>query len=108
MAGPFPLTEENVRRHARPAWPGVYILHSSRAGRPGYVGRSDSSVQNRLLGYAWRKEAPYFTVEHYRDPLEAWQREAHLFHYHRSSISNKAHPNPPKGHSCPKCDQFDR
>lgn len=103
MAGPYRLTTNSVRNHVRSDWAGVYLLRNSRSGPPRYVGRSDSDVRRRLLNQARKSDYRYFTVEHKRSAREAWHREAHLYHYHKSSLDNERHPPPPAGMSCPKC-----
>lgn len=107
MAGPFRLTASNVESHTWPDRPGVYVLKQSRDGPPRYVGRSDSDVRRRLNTQARETGYKFFTVEHKKTALDAWKREAHLYHYHKRKLDNDVHPNPPKGHSCPRCSLFD-
>lgn len=105
MAGPFSLTPNSVRNHARSGWKGVYQLLNSRGGPPRYVGRSDTDVQRRLLTQARQTDYNYFIVEHKQTAADAWKREAHLYHYHKSDLDNKTHPTPPEGMSCPVCNR---
>lgn len=109
MAGPYRLTEENVK-DPNQVWdghPGVYLLRNSRKGPPRYVGRSDTDIERRLLKRAREGEYKYFSVEHKETPLEAWEREANLYHYYKGKLDNEVHPKPPEGYSCPRCSKFD-
>lgn len=97
------LSPRSVKRHARSGSKGVYTLWNSRSGPPRYVGRSDSDVQRRLLQQARKTDYSFFTVEHMNSTKEAWHREANLYHYHKSTLDNKRHPQAPKGMGCPRC-----
>lgn len=102
MSGPHSLTRQTVKREAKAGAAGVYLLRNSRTGPPRYVGRS-GNVQRRLLEHAREADYSLFTVEHISSLKKAWHREAHLYHYHKSTLDNKQHPRAPNGMSCPKC-----
>lgn len=103
MSGPHSLTRQTVKREAKAGSIGVYLLRNSRTGPPRYVGRSDTDVQDRLMDYVRDDDYSYFSVEHYNSTRRAWNREANLYHYHKSTLDNKRHPAAPAGMGCPRC-----
>jgi hypothetical protein len=104
MTGWWSLGSIAVRRHVRAGWPGVYLLADTQ-GVPRYGGRSDSSVQDRLMSHADAGNYRFFSVEHQRSAEQAYQRECNLYHYYRYQLDNEIHPAVPRGcgDGCPKC-----
>lgn len=107
MAGDFPLTSSSIEEHSWPGWAGAYILKHTKGGPPRYVGRSDTNITRRLKEQARDKDYSYFRVEHKDTALDAWVREANLYHRHKNKLDNEDHPNPPEGYSCPRCNGLD-
>lgn len=108
MSGIYPLSERAIKEHTWPDWAGVYTLYNTRDGPPRYVGRSDTDVRARLMDHVRKDEYSFFRVTHKKTPLDAWRREANLYHHHKSTLDNKRHPRPPEGYSCPRCSKLDR
>ncbi len=107
MTGWWSLGERAVISHTWPDWPGVYMLAKS-IRIPRYVGRSDDNVRGRLLKWVGSRKYSLFSVEHIRNPVEAFLRECGLYHYYRNQLDNKVHPGRPRGcrDKCPKCSYF--
>ncbi len=75
-----------------------------------YIGRSDTSVERRLLQHAREGIYHYFYVDHKKTPLDAFARECNLYHYYRADLDNEVHPARPRGYRgpCPRCHEFRR
>jgi hypothetical protein len=85
---------------------GTYLL--LRAGRPVYIGRSDSCLRARLAGHERLGMADHVVWEICRTSIEAFHGESAWFHRLRDSADclNTVHPAPPVGASatCPFCE----
>lgn len=98
-----------VRMFVPPKLPGVYML--LRKDAPFYVGRSDSCVQNRLVGHHLLPFASHVAWQPCANPLHAFRLESAWFHALRvtTELANQIHPARPAGeeNSCPFCSTGD-
>lgn len=116
--GPYPLTRENVSAVAK-ARPGAYMLTRGRTASAWpvqYVGRSDSSLLNRLMSHADDGVYAEFRCSHASSDTEAFQLECQMYHDYggdRGILDNEIHPDRPNGlaallySKCPGCSKFD-
>ena len=110
MKGAFPLTAEQVGLQVQSTSPGFYVLSRDSSGSAGhYVGRSDTSVAERLMqwvGSAYRR----FWFDYAGSPKGAFEGECTWFHSlgGTGKLDNKQHPDRPQGTDwkCPKCRVF--
>ena len=87
--------------------PGAYVLyeiphiHGRRVAR--YVGRSDTSLRDRLMDH--RGQYSVFFVRYADTPDKAFRFECEFYHRHIDTIKNKIHPDRPDGSDavCPIC-----
>ena len=110
MTHAFLFLPEIIRFSVDKGKPGVYALGEIVDGKfiVGYVGRSDSCVQTRLLSHNHLYEFSYFCFQYARNPAEAYLKETELWHTcvdFDIPIVNKIHPDSPANAklSCPYC-----
>lgn len=108
LRGPFPLTENGIKRNVTRRSPGAYALGRSENNTfyINYVGRSDFDVGGRLQDH--KGTQPHFKYEYYASSKAAFEKECRLYHDF-SPPGNKVHPNRPTGRDwkCPVCGIFD-
>lgn len=98
-----------IRWVVAPGYPGVYILGNDLDGFiPGYVGRSDSCLQKRLLTHNYGGEFEYFVFRYARSVKEAYHLECQFWHVYslkQVDLLNFRHPAaPPQSQLvCPYC-----
>jgi hypothetical protein len=106
---PYLFTPSAARREIAAGQPGAYMLgHDDGGFVPGYVGRSDRCVRERLASHELLGEFDYFAVRRARDATEAFQLECELWHYFQQvgpRLRNVIHPAAPRmsGLVCPYC-----
>jgi len=106
---PHVLLPRVVRRVVEPQRSGVYVLGQDNGGfMAGYVGRSDTDLQRRLMTHNHRDEFEYFIFRYAGSPKEAFHLECELWHAHEETASvmlNRIHPDAPSGSGleCPYC-----
>lgn len=89
--------------------PGVYVLGDDENGfEPKYVGRSDTSLKNRLITHNHLYNHSYFIFKYVDDEKEAFFTEAKWWHDCKDNgmdLDNKIHPDAPNGSllECPYC-----
>ena len=89
--------------------PGVYVLGDDDGGFvPKYVGRSDTSLKNRLLTHNHLYEHSYFIYRYVDNDKEAFYTEAKWWHDCLNNglvLDNRIHPDAPNGTylECPYC-----
>lgn len=100
-----------VRRLLLDGCPGAYALGhlDGLAFVPGYVGRSDASVRQRLATHERLGEFDYVTVRYAADAEAAFAIECELWHGCRDAglpLVNLIHPASPRAAAlvCPYCD----
>lgn len=71
--------------------PGTYVLWE--VSNPFYVGRSDTSLQRRLLEHALNWPVAYFTFDIAQTPGLAFDMECSLFHALGEQTINRRHPH---------------
>jgi hypothetical protein len=86
--------------------PGTYmLLHDQKTF---YVGRSDTSILDRLCGHELLPQASHVVWEPCSGPEQAYHLEAAWFHALTlaGSLTNKVHPAKPGGYTknCPYCE----
>lgn len=64
--------------------PGVYLLSRTRSGPIRYVGRSDSSLYNRIRG----RDYLYYRYKHCYNEEDAYHWECIYYHRHIDTIDN--------------------
>jgi hypothetical protein len=86
--------------------PGVYLFYETNGGPVRYVGRSDSSLLNRIANRDYR----YFKCKHCSSAIQAYIEECDYWHKHQNTIDNSAanggnHPARSEGSNrkCPVC-----
>lgn len=72
-------------------YPGVYLFYETQNGPLRYVGRSDTSLLNRIRGRGYR----YYKYKHC-SRSEAFYWECRYWHYW-NPLDNKNHPAEPSG-----------
>lgn len=106
----YSFTPTFVRHVIGPGRVGAYTLgHIDSDFIPGYVGRSDRCLRERLAGHEQLGAFDYFIVRLGHDLAGAFQAECALWHTciqkgHR--LENRAHPARPRGIElvCPYCE----
>ena len=73
--------------------PGVYLFYKTIRGPVRYVGRSDTSLYNRLRNRPYK----YFKYKHTDRDIEAYDWERKSFHDYLDTIENVNHPAKPLG-----------
>lgn len=70
-----------------------------------YAGRSTTCVQRRLLKHASKKKYKLFRVQYWNSVEETFDHECLMFHLYRDIITNKKHPDAPRGlpYACKYC-----
>lgn len=105
----YPMRPEIIRGFLPPGYSGAYML--LRAGRPIYVGRSDTCLRLRLASHPHVAKASHVMWEICRDPWQAFVLEAALFHrlQHVPDVLNRVHPGKPAPYTrgCPFCSAGD-
>ena len=110
LAVPYRFLPSVVRDQVQPGRPGAYILGNDEAGFTGkYVGRSDTSLLNRLVGHNHLLEFEYFIYCYAADKREAFRQECEFYHVLQNQgdpLTNRIHPAAPKGSGlrCPYCE----
>ena len=106
----FLLLPEVIRETVDKGKAGVYTLGEVVDGTfvVGYVGRSDTCLQTRLLSHNHLYEFSYFCFQYAQSPTEAYIKESELWHTcvdFGIPIINKIHPDSPAkaGLECPYC-----
>ena len=84
--------------------PGVYLFYKTQNGPCRYVGRSDTSLRNRIAGRDYR----YYQYKHTDDDIEAYNWECKYFHKFEGTLDNRNHPAKPSNLwyydlRCPVC-----
>lgn len=79
--------------------PGVYLFYRTINGPCRYVGRSDTSLRQRIA----RRPYKYFQYKHTYDEGDAYYWECEYFHRYRTTIENVNHPAKPWGYSDIEC-----
>jgi hypothetical protein len=97
-----------IRRTVAPGYPGAYALGDDRGGfMAGYVGRSDTCLQTRLLKHNHRYKFEYFIFRYAASIEESYQIECQFWHTSQGQqdLLNIRHPASPLGSnlSCPYC-----
>lgn len=96
---PRRFTPEVVRLVVEPGWSGAYALGHSREDQfeIGYVGRSDTCLQSRLVthNYLWRFD--YFIFQQAANEYEAYALECEFWHSSKDQVRNLIHPGSPSG-----------
>jgi len=96
---PRRFTPEVVRLVVEPGRPGAYALGHSQEGQfeIGYVGRSDTCLQSRLVthNHLWRFD--YFIFLKAADEYEAYALECEFWHSFQDQVRNLIHPASPQG-----------
>lgn len=102
-----PLTRERVREVVSEEKSGFYRLGYVLNGRfhTTYVGRSDTSLQRRLLDHVRERWQEAFVARPTESKAEAYRLECLFYHLEQSELGNKIHPGKPHGVSteCPYC-----
>lgn len=103
----YPLTPKRVRQVVPDEQPGFYRLGYIIGGRfrTTYVGRSDSSLQRRLLEHERERWQEAFIARPSETAAAAYRMECLFYHLEGESTGNKIHPATPAGTSteCPYC-----
>ncbi len=89
-----------VRALIPPQRIGTYILYTA-AGRPTYIGRSDTDIRRRLLRHCTDRHGDYFTYDVHPSVAGAYDVECALFHLLAPHVSNRIHPDRPDFHPTP-------
>lgn len=118
MSGPLRLCEEDIA--TLEVRPGVYVLGRACDGNAQglYVGRSDSSLRDRLRDHLPGRETSIriqilapdcFWYTYTATPYEAFRIECQLYHAHRY-LCNVVHPPgvPDGAWECPVCARSSR
>jgi hypothetical protein len=109
VAVPHLFTAAVIRRVVVEPGPGAYVLGDDDGGFTiGYVGRSDRSVRDRLIGHERLGEFDYFIVRYARSPEGAHLLECAFWHASvdaERQLGNLIHPAAPRGLGlqCPYC-----
>ncbi len=92
----FPLLPRSVRALVPPRCVGAYMM--LRAGRPLYVGRSDTCVQTRLAAHSLVGVATHFVWEPCTNAIAAFSLESFWFHRisDQDGVLNLSHPASPR------------
>lgn len=97
-----------VREVVAPGYPGAYALGDDRGGFiAGYIGRSDTCLQTRLLKHNHRYEFEYFIFRYATSVKEAYHLECQFWHTsaEQGHLLNHRHPAVPVNSQlcCPYC-----
>ncbi len=110
MTTPFRLTPDVIRKVVPEDKVGVYALGDVENGEftIKYVGRSDSSLQKRLLTHNYLYRFSYFIFCCTDNEKEAFEMESRWWHICNNEhviLCNHIHPDAPSGVSisCPYC-----
>lgn len=105
--GPWPFTEDNIKKHITKTSPGNYRLGSLNVKKKNltveYVGRSDVDVADRIADHL-DEGYTHFRYLYASSAKDAFEQEC--YDYHRFQCSaNKYHPDKPDGtnYKCPVC-----
>ncbi len=79
--------------------PGVYLFYRTEGGPCRYVGRSDTSLRQRIAGRPYR----YYRFKYCDDELEAYHWECEYYHRFIDTIDNFNHPAKPWGYLDLEC-----
>lgn len=106
----FLFLPEVIRLVVKKGKAGVYALGDvvDDEFSVGYVGRSDTCLQTRLLSHNYLYDFSYFYFQYVETPAEAYAQEAGLWHAcvdYGIPIRNRIHPDSPvNAHlKCPYC-----
>ena len=108
LQGPFALTDQVIDQEVSPGRPGAYLLEESSDlinFRAGYVGRSESDVNNQLHVHVGSYKR--FRYQYCDTAQAAFERECALYHDFEPR-DNPIHPQRPAGTQwkCPRCGLF--
>ena len=111
MQGPYKLDAETVNKIVTKISAGNYALgkkDDEDVFKVGYVGRSDSDVNDRLLHWAEKSSRPLFKFSYASSVKEAFEKECKNYHDF-DPPDNDIHPDRPKDKDweCPICTIFD-
>ena len=111
MKGPYSLTTEQIDEVVTRTSPGNYALgkkNDEGSFLAGYVGRSDSDVNDRLKYWARNSKRPLFKFSYATSAKSAFEKECRNYHDF-DPPGNDVHPQRPDGTDwkCPVCDIFD-
>ena len=105
--GPWPFTEDNIKKHITKTSPGNYRLGSLNVKKKNltveYVGRSDVDVADRIADHL-DEGYTHFRYLYATSAKDAFEQEC--YDYHRfQCAANKYHPDKPDGtnYKCPVC-----
>jgi hypothetical protein len=110
----YSFTPAFVRHVICPGCVGAYALGHIEGGFvPGYVGRSDRCLRERLARHEQLGAFDYFIVRLVQDVAGAFEAECALWHtctQEGHQLENRAHPARPRGTQlvCPYCDFAER
>ena len=107
MEGPFKLDEVTIDDKVTKTSAGNYALgrkNDKGTFLVGYVGRSDSDVNERLKYWAQNSERPLFKFSYASSPKAAFEKECQNYHDFEPP-DNDIHPDKPNGTNwkCPIC-----
>ena len=97
-----------IHQVVAPGHSGAYVLGDDRGGFiAGYIGRSDTCLQTRLLKHNHRYEFEYFIFRYATSAKEAYYLECQFWHssLEQEDLLNCRHPGVPlRSHLfCPYC-----
>lgn len=109
MKGPFNLDEVIIDTEVNKTSAGNYALgkkDDKGVFLVGYVGRSDSDVNDRLKYWVKNSKRPLFKFSYATSSKSAFEKECNNYHEFSPS-SNDIHPDKPSGtdYKCPVCGQ---
>lgn len=103
----LPLSKLRTGKTVLPI-PGVYVLYQTNFGPPRFIGRSDTSLFDKLLQHKRKGGYAYYRFINTRRAEDAFKLECLYWHQAQASIDNSIangghHPIPPAGKdlSCP-------
>lgn len=110
----YPFTPRVVREVVAAWRVGAYVLgHCDGDFVPGYIGRSDRSLRERLADHPLCGQFDYFVLRYAINAANAYVAECELWHGSTQSgycIENRIHPASPRdtGLVCPYCEFANR
>lgn len=109
MDGPFKLDEATIDSEVTKTSAGNYALgkkNDKGTFLVGYVGRSDSDVNDRLKYWAKNSQRPLFKYSYELSPKAAFEKECENYHDFEPP-GNDIHPDKPNDTNwkCPVCEK---
>ena len=91
------LRNKEIRKYA-PKHIGIYFLGDLEKGKftVRYVGRSDWSIQNRLLNHPYKMMFGFFSYQKTATIKDAFLLETENYYLYKNTLINKIHPDLPK------------